>query len=120
MRHFIQSHLGPADRLGEVVFGLIMALGVIGACRLETEELGNREMLIGVLGCNIAWAIVDGVMFACAGLFERGLQTRLVRRVQSSATDQIARQHVAEEFDDRLGMFATPEQRERIYSDMVE
>jgi len=31
---FIQRKLDPADRLGEILFGLIMALAIIGAVRV--------------------------------------------------------------------------------------
>jgi len=35
MRSFIQRHLNPADRLGEILFGRIMALGFTSAVRLR-------------------------------------------------------------------------------------
>ena len=120
MRSFIKAHLDPVDRLGEVVFSLIMALGFIGACRLELAEAENRAMLIGVFGCNLAWAIVDGVMFACAALFERGLRARLIRRIVNSRTEDDALKHVAAEFDDRLVDLTAPEERRRIYLQMIE
>ena len=81
MRSFIQRHLDPADRLGEVLFGLIMALGFTGAVRLGHEEADNRALFIGIFGCNLAWAIVDGVMYVLTALFERGRKARLFREV---------------------------------------
>jgi hypothetical protein len=59
---FIKRHLEPADRIGETLFGLIMALGFTGAVCLGIDEATSRELLIAILGCNIAWGIVDGVM----------------------------------------------------------
>ena len=50
MRAFIQRHLDPADRLGEILFGLIMALGFTGAVRLGHEEADNRALFIGIFG----------------------------------------------------------------------
>ena len=120
MRSFIQTHLDPVDRLGEAVFGLIMSLGFIGACRLELEQPDNRAMLIGVFGCNLAWAIVDGVMFVFASLFERGLRARLVRRLRDSTTEDDALAHVGAEFDERLESLTTPEERRRIYLNVIE
>src|SRR4051812_1054914 len=120
MRSFIQAHLDPVDRLGEAVFGLIMSLGFIGACRLELEQADNRSMLIGVFGCNLAWAIVDGVMFVFAALFERGLRARLVRRLRDSTSEDEALQHVADEFDERIESLTTPEERQRIYLGVLE
>ena len=62
MRTFIQRYLAPADRLGEILFGLIMALGFTGAVRLGHEKADNRALFVGIFGCNLAWAIVDGDM----------------------------------------------------------
>lgn len=64
--------LSPVDRLSEVIFGLIMALSFTGT--LSVAESGREEirtMLLGALGCNTAWGIVDGVMFVITGLVQR-------------------------------------------------
>ena len=45
MRAFIRRYLDPADRLGEILFGLIMALGFTGAVRLGREEADNQRAL---------------------------------------------------------------------------
>jgi hypothetical protein len=49
--------LAPIDRVSEVLFGLIMVLTFTGS--LSVAEAGRddvRTMLIGALGCNLAWA----------------------------------------------------------------
>jgi hypothetical protein len=75
--------LDPIDRLSEVLFGLIMvltftgSLSVVGAGREDV-----RTMLVGALGCNLAWGIIDAVFYLMARLAEkeRGLATfRAVR-----------------------------------------
>ena len=48
--------LDPIDRVSEVLFGLIMVLTFTGS--LSVAEAGRddvRAMLIGALGCNLAW-----------------------------------------------------------------
>jgi len=120
MRAFFQSHLDPTDRLGEAVFSLIMSLGFIGACRLELSEADNHAMLIGVFGCNLAWALVDGVTYVFAALFERGLRGRLIRNVAGASTEEQALQHVADEFDERIESMTTAEERKRLYTAMIE
>ncbi len=65
--------LEPVDRISEVLFGLIMALTF--TCTLSVANAGReevREMLVGALGCNLAWGVVDGVMFVLACLTESG------------------------------------------------
>src|SRR5512143_1746672 len=102
MRDFLQRYLDPADRLGEILFGLIMALGFTGAVRLGHQTADNRALFIGIFGCNLAWAIVDGVMYVLTSLFERGRKTRLVRDVRAAAGEAAALRLIGEEFDDRL------------------
>lgn len=59
-----QRVLDPSERAAEVLFGLIMVLtftgtlSVAGAGRAEV-----RAMLIGALGCNLAWGIIDAVLY---------------------------------------------------------
>ena len=120
MRAFIQRYLDPVDRLGEILFGLIMALGFTGAVRLGHEKADNRELFIGIVGCNVAWAIVDGVMYVLGALFERGRKARLVRDVLAAPTAAAARQCVDHELGERLAPLTTQEERDRIYDWVLE
>ena len=121
MRAFLRHALEPADRLGEILFGLIMALGFTGAVSLGLEEADNRALLIGILGCNIAWGIVDGVMYVIGELFERGRRFRLARHVIDAPSETAAFEHMDKEFGGRSLMdLATPEERERFHKWVVE
>ena len=56
--------LEPGERIAEVLFGLIMVLSFTGS--LSVADAGRddvRTMLIGALGCNIAWGIIDGILY---------------------------------------------------------
>lgn len=116
MRAFFQRHLDPATRLGEALFGLIMALGITGAVQLGVGQATHRELLVAVLGCNIAWGVVDGVMFAMLALFERGRKARIINSVRSALTDEIALERIHAELGDRLQSLMTPEERAQVYS----
>ena len=119
MRGFIHRHLGPADRLGEILFGLIMALGFTGAVRLGHEEADSRALFTGILGCNIAWAIVDGVMYAIGELFERGRRAKLGREIKSVADDGEALKIIAGEYDPQLESLAGAGRRDELYRDIL-
>ncbi|HZM16245.1 MAG TPA: VIT1/CCC1 transporter family protein [Candidatus Krumholzibacteria bacterium] len=112
---FVRRNLEPVDRLGETLFGLIMALGITGAARLGIDEADNRSLFIAVLGCNIAWGIVDGAMFVLAQLFERGRQARVVRAVRAAPDDATALRLVAREVDGRLEALTTGEELEQVH-----
>src|SRR5215470_13510245 len=65
--------LDPAERIAEMLFGLIMVLTFTGS--LSIAEAGRddiRAMLIGALGCNLAWGIIDGVLYLMGCLADRG------------------------------------------------
>jgi hypothetical protein len=65
--------LNPVDRISEILFGLIMALTF--TCTLNVASSSKVEvktMLISALGCNLAWGLVDAVMFILTNLAERG------------------------------------------------
>lgn len=85
--------LEPAERISEVLFGLIMVLTFTGS--LSVAEAGRedvRTMLIGALGCNIAWGIIDGVLYLMGSLAEKGrnlLTYRAVRKADSQKAQQI-------------------------------
>lgn len=79
--------LDPISRLSEVIFGLIMMLtftGTISAATAGRQEIGT--ILWAALGCNVAWGLVDGVMYIMSLLMERGDSTAALRQVQLSAS----------------------------------
>ena len=64
--------LEPIERISEVLFGLIMVLTFTGS--LSAAESGRAEvrvMLVGALGCNLAWGLIDAIMYLMATLSER-------------------------------------------------
>jgi VIT1/CCC1 family predicted Fe2+/Mn2+ transporter len=117
---FVNKHLDPAGLLGEILFGLIMALGIIGAVRLGVEDLSNRSMFIAILGCNLAWAVVDGVMFVLVAVFEQGRRQRIGRRIQSGASDEKARQLIHKELGGQLERICSPEALKRFEDDVLQ
>jgi len=65
--------LEPHERISEVLFGLIMVLTFTGS--LSASEAGRAEirtMLIGALGCNLAWGVIDAVLYVMGNLAEKG------------------------------------------------
>ncbi len=75
--------LDPMDRISEVLFGLIMVLTFTGSISAAEEgRAGIRAMLLGALGCNLAWGIIDGVMYLMGCLSERGQELVTLRTVR--------------------------------------
>ncbi len=78
--------LGPVDRVSELLFGLFMALTFVGAVSVANPGAGQvREMFIGAFGCNIAWGMVDAVMYLVRTITDRGRMLTLVRAVKSES-----------------------------------
>src|SRR6476620_9947002 len=78
--------LEPDERVAEVLFGLIMVLTFTGS--LSIAEAGRddvRAMLIGALGCNIAWGIIDGVLYLMGCLAERGQNLSVYRALRATS-----------------------------------
>ena len=84
--------LNPVDRVMETLFGLLMALSFVGA--LSVADAGRtevREMFVAALGCNLAWGLVDAVMYLIRTLTDRGRSLALVRAVRDAADAQAGR-----------------------------
>jgi hypothetical protein len=89
--------LDPIDRVTEVLFGLIMVLTFTGS--LSVAEAGRddtRTMLIGALGCNFAWGIIDAVLFLMGGLANKGRTVLALIAARRSASSENAQQIIAE------------------------
>jgi hypothetical protein len=101
--------LDPATRLGEVLFGLIMVLTFTGSLHVASagrEEV--RTMLIAALGCNLAWGIVDAVMYAMDDLLYRNRALHDLRRLQAARTDEEADGVIASRLADEFAGVLEP------------
>jgi VIT1/CCC1 family predicted Fe2+/Mn2+ transporter len=75
--------LDPIDRVSEIIFGLLMALSFTGSLSIATEHEEIRTVLAAALGCNIAWGLVDAVMYLVGTAVERA--RNLKRRTSALA-----------------------------------
>jgi len=102
--------LDPIERVSEIIFGLIMALSFTGSLSAATagrEEI--RTVMIAALGCNLAWGLVDAVMYLVALMTERTRNFTLLRRVRSAAAPREAHVIIADAMPGRLGRVITAE-----------
>lgn len=101
--------LDPIDRLSEVLFGLIMALtftGSISAASAQREEV--RTMLFGAIGCNLAWGIVDAVMYVLTSVTTRGRSLAAALEVRKSNDPALARRAIADALPPLLASMLRP------------
>jgi hypothetical protein len=119
----VHRFVDPATSLGEILFGLIMTLTfTLGAGIIIEDEgrEGARELLIAVIGCNIAWGIIDGALYLVGQLFGRGRLRRIGRMIRQSPTRTRAEKLVAEELDEVLEHVTSEEERAALYRRIVE
>ena len=68
-------------------------------CSLSVAEAGQAEvrtMLLGALGCNLAWGIIDGVFYLMGCLAEKGRALITLRAVRKATDPQAAQRLIAE------------------------
>lgn len=77
--------LSPVERISEAIFGLIMTLSITGTMSVVS---GGREgvgtTLVAVLGCNIAWGIIDGILYLLGTISEHGRGYSLYKMIIST------------------------------------
>src|SRR6185369_1037790 len=77
--------LDPQDRVAEVLFGVIMVLTYTGS--LSVAQAGRddvRAMLIGALGCNVAWGIIDGVFYLMSSVASKQSTLTMLAAVRAA------------------------------------
>jgi hypothetical protein len=110
-----QRILDLDQRRAEILFGLIMVLtftGSLGVAEAGREDV--RVMLIGALGCNLAWGIIDGVFYLMSSLAEKGgglLKLQAVRRSEDPAD---ARQLIADALPPVIAAIVEPAELESL------
>lgn len=105
--------LNPIDRLSEILFGLIMVLTFTGS--LSIAQAGRedvRSMLIGALGCNIAWGLIDAILFLMGALAERSDSLGAWNAARKTADAAAGRQLIADAMPGVVASVMTTEELE--------
>ena len=103
--------LDPVERVLEVLFGLIMVLTYTGTLGVLTaDRIQIRTMLIGALGCNLAWGIIDAGMYLMARLHEQGRNILMFRKVRDATDRDAARSAIADALPPLLASVLPQEQ----------
>src|ERR1700747_1308438 len=110
---FFGDVLDPMERISETLFGLIMALTFICSLGVATGANVNiQTMLIGALGCNLAWGIVDGGLYLLARINDRGNKVLTLRAIRETPAPEAPRRFVPDALPPELSAMLPVEQLE--------
>jgi hypothetical protein len=113
--------LDTHERISEVLFGLIMVLAFTGS--LSVAEAGRedvRTMLIGALGCNLAWGIIDGVLYCMSSLAEKGRGLTILHSVRKAADPRKAHKLIASALPPLVASILQPAELDAIHQRLRE
>jgi hypothetical protein len=108
-RHILE----PNERISEVLFGLIMVRTFTGS--LSVAEAGRddvRAMPIGALGCNLAWGIIDAVLYLMGCLAEKGRGLMTLRAARTATNPEEAQRLIADALPPTVASILKPAELE--------
>lgn len=86
--NWVRRSLDPLSRLSETMFGLLMTLTFTGTMSVAVgAEQTVRTVLLAALGCNIAWGLVDAVMYLMMTSAEQRRQNVLIRHLRNATPE---------------------------------
>jgi hypothetical protein len=101
--------LDPMERISEILFGLVMVLTI--TCSFSIGGAGHtevRQMLIGALGCNVAWGIIDAILYWLACFHVHGQNIRALQAVREARSPVEAHRVIADALPPVLAGVITP------------
>jgi len=121
LRPFVDKYLDPEDSLGEVLFGLIMVLTFTLGAGFSAGDgpEATRTLLLSALGCNIAWGIIDGVMYVMSALHRRARLAQFAILVEHAPDEEASVALIRDQLEPELSAFSTAAGRESFYQDVV-
>src|SRR5688572_29750371 len=115
-----RGFLDPPERSMEALFGLIMALTFTGSLSVWSAGRQDvREMLVGALGCNLAWGVIDACFYLMGIMAARGRGRQLVQRLKSSPGTADVSGTLTEAMPEVIVDLMTPDEREALRARIV-
>jgi hypothetical protein len=107
--------LSPVDRISETLYGVIMTLTFTCTMKIAVaDDTTVKDMMVAAIGCNIAWGIVDGVMFVMAANSEKGHSLMILRFIQQTKNPTQAIEVISEELPSTIAETLKPDDLEGI------
>jgi VIT1/CCC1 family predicted Fe2+/Mn2+ transporter len=113
--------LDPIDRVSEVLFGLIMVLTFTGS--LSVAEAGRddvRTMLVGALGCNVAWGIIDAMLYLMGCLAEKSQSLMTYLTVRTATDPHTAQRLLADALPPVVASVLEPAELEAMHQRLLQ
>src|SRR5215831_10380052 len=89
--------LNPMDTVSGILFGLIMALTFTCSMGIATRGPAEiRQLLIGAIGCNLAWGLVDATIYLIGALAEKNRNKTIFASLQKSTQPEKAREFISD------------------------
>ena len=107
--------LDSPERISEVLFGLIMVLTFTGTISVSTagrQEVG--ELLWAALGCNLAWGLVDAIMYLMDELIGRAHGVTQLNRIKLSKNTSESREIIRENISPLISDLMEDEEIDRL------
>jgi hypothetical protein len=112
--------LEPYTIIAEVLFGLIMVLTFTGS--LSVADAGRddvRLMLIGALGCNIAWGAIDGIFYLMSCISDKGQNIQSLRQLRNAKTKEEAYQVITNSLPEMVASTMTEADYESLHQKLL-
>jgi len=109
--------LDPFDRLSEVVCGVVMVITFTGT--LSVAQAGRDDvhaMMLAAIGCNLAWAIVDAIMYLLARLAENSRNLFTLRAILGADDPSVSQQLIADTMSPVVAAVVGPEELASIHA----
>jgi hypothetical protein len=108
-----ETVLDPMERISELLFGTIMALTFTCALGIATADtITIRAMLIGALGCNLAWGIIDGGVYLLTNVNNQARKLLTLRSMREAPDLATAQRIIADALPPLLVPIVSTEQLE--------
>jgi len=116
-----QRFLDPIERTSEVLFGLIMVLTLTSALRVTGGSQEDvKSVLAAAIACNLAWGLVDAVMYVMTNFMERARDLATLRAVRSAPSTEAAHGRILAALPQAVSAMLTPAEIESLRQRLIQ
>jgi VIT1/CCC1 family predicted Fe2+/Mn2+ transporter len=119
LRLSVWPELDTQERITEAPYGLIMVFtftGTISASSTGKKEV--KDLLWAALGCNLAWGLVDGIMYLMGELINRARTIANFKKIRESLSDNASQKIVRENLSPLISELMNDEEINRLSEKM--
>lgn len=99
---------------------MVLTFTLLAGHDVAEGPAGVSKLLLAAVGCNVAWGLIDGIVYLMSQLFERERRAAMLKTLRQAPDEDAARAAIQSHLEPHLASLTTESERRLISNEVLD